>query len=511
MHMNLQTPPTRKKKLNRYLGIGYITAGACFLFEPYVGIVDILPDCLGYLLMLIGFYRLSDLDDRLNDAAKGMRNLALLGLARIVAMFLAFGFVSPSEQPVFMLLALFTLAGLDCLVLIPMWKNISGGLLYMGSRYDATVMFDRRGLRGKNRTYNMVERYTATTVVFFILHEALAVLPEITVLSHEKGGAELGQGTHYYDFVGLFRVTGMAVSLILGVIWLILTIRFIHRLKGDKPFFERLTEKYRTDVLPCHDMWARRAVRGSMICLIVATALSLDFYLDGVNIVPDVASALLMLLSIWFIRKYAGKNIPAVFATIAYGISTAVTWVLQVKGYIRITDTAHIVYSEYKATFTDAELYTHWHTMVLLQALSAALFILAMGLIIKSLYRMVKRYTGLHAFREESTYAVERSEAIHKLIRKKLIIVLICAGLVALSTLFHWGVVPQLADYYEEVMRPGIQSVNAATTILSSLFMVLTEGYWFVDLAVGAILIGVTVSATGEISDQMEYSYMMND
>ena len=384
--MNLQTPPTRTKKLNRYLGIGYITAGACFLFEPYIGIVDILPDCLGYLLMLIGFYRLADLDDRLADAVKGMRNLALVGLARIVAMFLAFGFVSPSEQPVFMLLALFTLAVLDCIVLVPVWKNISGGLLYMGSRYDATVMFDRRGPGGKNRTYNMVERYTATTIVFFILREALAVLPEVTVLSHEKGGAELGQGTHYYDFVGLFRMLGITLSLILGIVWLILTIRFIHRLKGDKPFFERLTEKYRTDVLPHHDMWARRAVRASMICLIVATALSLDFYLDGINMVPDILAAMLMLLSVWFLRQYAGKNIPAILATVAYGICSAVVWLLQVKGYIRITDTADMVFASYKATFTDAELYAHWHIMVLLQALSAVLFILAMALIIKSLY-----------------------------------------------------------------------------------------------------------------------------
>ena len=46
-----------KKKLTRYLGLSYIVAGACFLFEPYIGIIDLLPDCLGYLFLFLGLYR----------------------------------------------------------------------------------------------------------------------------------------------------------------------------------------------------------------------------------------------------------------------------------------------------------------------------------------------------------------------------------------------------------------------------------------------------------------------
>ena len=504
MPMNYNHTSPKEKKLSRYLGFGYITTGACFLFEPYVGVIDLLPDCLGYLFIFLGLYRLADMDDRLTEALKGARNLAFVGLARIAASFLAFGLVSPTEQPVFMLLALFTLAVLDCIVLVPMWKNFTGGLLYLGSRVDATVMFDRRGFRGKQRISNMVERYTAFTTVFFILHEALAVLPEVTVLSHEKGGADLGTGTRYYDFVGLFRVAGIAVSLVLGIVWLVLTIRFVRRLKGDKPCFDRLTEKYRAEVLPRHELFAMRAVRSSLICLIAATVLSLDFYLDGINIIPDTLAAVLMVLSILFLRRYAGKNLPAMLATVAYGVTTTVTWLLQLK-YFGMNDMAD--------AFRVEELNARWRVMVFLQFLTASLFILAVALILKSLYQMVKKYTGVRAFRDDSTYAAERSEAIHKLIRRKLIGVMICAGLVALSTLFHWGVVPQLADQdiYFLLGINGSQQVNAFTTLVTTAYQIITEGYWFIDLCFGAALIGVTVSATGEISEQMEYSYMMKD
>ena len=156
---------------------------------------------------------------------------------------------------------------------------------------------------------------------------------------------------------------------------------------------------------------------------------------------------------------------------------------------------------------------TRWKMMVLLQALAASLFILAMALILKNLYRLVKRHTGLHAFREDSTYAAERSEAIHTLIRKKLITVMVCAGLVALSALCQWGIVPQLAgqDILFLLGLSGSQTNNLFTTLIITGFQLFTESYWFIDLCFGAALIGVTVSATSEISEQMEYSSMMKD
>jgi hypothetical protein len=40
---------------------------------------------------------------------------------------------------------------------------------------------------------------------------------------------------------------------------------------------------------------------------------------------------------------------------------------------------------------------------------------------------------------------------------------------------------------------------------------ILTDGYWFVDICLGGALVATTVSATSEISEQMEYSYMMKD
>ena len=506
--MNYNFSPVSPKKadrLGKYLGIGLLGAGAVFLFDPFISVLDLLPDAVGYLLMLLGLYRLADLDDRIADACKGLRYLALIGVARLISLFLTFGLVSPNEQPVFVLLILFTLGVLDCIILIPMWKNLCGGLLYMGSRHNATAMFDREGWRGRTCVRNVLERYAACTVVFFVLREVLAILPELTVLSHEKGGAEVGDATRFYDFIGLYRIVGGGVSLLLGVAWLIMTLRLLRKLKSDTSFFEALTHKYRTEVMPRGDLFARRAVKSALVCLMVAAVFSLDVYMDHVNILPDILSAVFLVLSVVFLRRYAGKNLPALIAASAFGAVSAVSWCLQITGYFNQGDLSYILRSD--------ETHLRWQNVLSLESLAAALLLVAVVFILRSLYALVKRHTGVRVFRDDptSTYATDRTEAIHALIRKKLILVGALAGFVALSTIFWWGVIPTIPELDLTVAGGSAQTQNRVDTLLATAYQFLDEAYRFVDLAVGALWIGVIGSAIGEISEQMEYASMMRD
>ena len=385
-------------------------------------------------------------------------------------------------------------------MLIPVWKNFCGGLLYLGSRNDAAVMFDRKSFGGREGSHNMVERYTAASTIFFVLREALAILPEISVLSHEKGGVEVGEATQFYNFVGIYRLVGGCISLILGIVWLIWTIRFIYKLKSDTPFFGRLTEKYRNEVLNRHDLFAMRAVKSSFLCMMVAAVFSIDIYLDGINILPDTLTAVFLILSVVFIRRYTGKHLPALVSSIAYGLVATLTWYLQI-GYFQQSDLTDV--------FRSDSIRERWIHMVLLQALTAILLLTSVVLILRSLYVMVKRYTGLHAFRDDAAYAAERTEAIHIMIRKKIVWVGVLSGLTALSTLFFWGVVPTMPEMDIHISGAGALTNNFLDTSVNTLYQILTDGYWFVDIALSGAWIGVIGSATGEISDQMEYSSMM--
>ena len=56
-----------------------------------------------------------------------------------------------------------------------------------------------------------------------------------------------------------------------------------------------------------------------------------------------------------------------------------------------------------------------------------------------------------------------------------------------------------------------IAALTQVDTLVTTAYQILTEGYRFLDIAFGALWIGLIGSAIGEISEQMEYASMMRD
>ena len=470
----------------RNMGIGCLVAGALFLFDPFVGIFDFLPDAIGYLLIARAFYYLADLDDRLAEARRAALRLSLAGLARLAAMILTFAFVSASEQPVFILLATFSLGVVDLILLLPMWRHIGNGLLYLGSRAGATELLSTHGSR------SACEWYVSVTSVFFIVREVLAVLPEVTVLTHESGGAEWSDGSLYL-YIGIFRLMGCVVSLVLGLAWLFLTVRFVQMMRSDKPFVSALHTKYQTEVAVRHDLFAMRAVKTSLAALVAATVLSADLYIEGVSMLPDPLAAICMILSLLSLRPYTeGKHRLPLFASALYGVFAAASWGMQILylGFNDLTD--------------EALLTARLSTVKTVQTITSGLFVVAFLLILRCLYGLVRRYTGVRPLHDSATLSIERTESIHHHIRRKLAWVGVFAVISALSALVLWTVAPT-AEAIDPLVRPEASGVFALMV-----YDFLREAYWMVDLAFGVVFVILTVHASNEISEQMDYSYLMN-
>ncbi len=480
------------------MGIGCLIAGACFLFDPYIGIFDLLPDAVGYLFIALGLYRLSDLDDRLGEASRAAMKMSLLGVARYLCLFLTFGLISSTERPVFILLVAFVLGVISLIWELPLWRNLGGGLLYLGSRSDATALFDRTRRGDRLHEHTLCERYIHFTVFYFVLRQVLAVIPELTVLTHESGGAD-GYGQSLYEYIGLARMIGMAASLIVGVIWLCKTVGFVRKLKSDKPFFASLHSRYATEIAPRHDLFAMRAVKASLVALSAAAILSLDIFIEGVSVLPDFLAAVALLLSILFLRRYTeGKILPAVVVTGLYAVSSTATWVLQIT---------YLSYSDLRAWSNAADrplLLERLPTVTQLHLVNSALFVAAFVLVLRLLYGLVRRHTGLRALHEGSAYAAGRNQAIHTHIRHKLVWVGVFAVLSAVSALLLWGVIPRL----EAIDLPFKPEGSEAFSIM--LYDFLRQGYWIIDTVIGGGLVALTVHAGNEIFEQMDYSYLMN-
>ncbi len=291
-------------------------------------------------------------------------------------------------------------------------------------------------------------------------------------------------------------MTGYVVSFILGLVWLCKTVRYIGRLKKDTPFIEGLRRKYESEVLSRRELFAMRAIKSALIALAGASILTLDFYIEGVTVLPDFLVAVALLLTLGFLRHYEGTNRPAILAAVLYGVAAVSTWFLQLT-YFDYADIADVL--------RDPALIDRLNMTVIVQAVTALLFLVAFGLTLLAIYRMAKRHTGLHALHEGSTYSAERTEAIHRRIRKKLLIVGICAVLSALSVIIQWAVIPYL-EPLDFIGRP-----STGDALISMLYDLLREAYWSVDLILGGALVAATIHAGSEIFDQMDYSYLMNE
>lgn len=472
----------KEKTLGRWLGMGLILAGACFLISPMMAIVDVLPDFIGYALILGGVYRLADLEERIEEASRLFRRLVILGLVRMALIFFVYGMSSPEEQPTLQLLCSFVLATLDCMALIPAWKKLGAGLIYLATRHDGRAVFDKKYPGSRKKIYEssrtLTEKTTSFTVFFLVTREVLSVLPEFAVLSHEKGGAEAGTGTMLYEYIGFMRqICGMVV-LVLGIIWLIQFIRYARHLARDTAFFDTLREKYEREVLTRPELFARRGVKRALVFMCAALIFSVDFFLDDVCITPDFLMGILLLVGLLLLRKYTKGETwrVAAVATVAYIPISAIEWLLQMS-YLNLTDT--------RWAYRDADIYDRWTVMLLVRLVSLAAGLLVLFLILRVLKNVIRQYTGFSVTARDSAEPNARVAETHRALTRGLWIAFGGAVVAAVSSVVYLYTLP----------------VASGT---------LWEVWIFVDALAPIISAALFIYATAQIFRQIDYKYMLS-
>ena len=98
------------------LGIGWLIPGAIMLANPVIAFYDILPDCIGYLLLCISLFRLADLNSSIADALKRFRTLIWISGGGLLMQYYIYHVLSkvpkinPHEIPTTILLCAFAYA-----------------------------------------------------------------------------------------------------------------------------------------------------------------------------------------------------------------------------------------------------------------------------------------------------------------------------------------------------------------------------------------------------------------
>ena len=456
-----------KKKSNNIIPWSYIAVALIFLFNPNIGLVDILPDFVGYLLLVIALSRVAAIDDRISAAHALLVRLVYITLVRFALLFITFSVIPFTDRATSMLLFSFVCDVLEVMALVPAMIKLSDGIFYLSERHGGEAAY----LRARRTNKTVTEKARNTAVVFAVAKAFFGTLPEFSTLSAHEGWNETAWG-RMYQYIGMFRVIGIVFSLIFGIIFLCRTLKYLSLLKKENEFLKRLSAVYDKEISERPDYLARRASSVAFGFFIASAVLTLDFSLDGYNIIPDVLSAVCMLAGLLTMRKYIKHwKIPAIFATMCGVVSligTVIEYIFAGKYYIYAID-------------VDPETYNFYVGICLVCLVSAVIFAATVITLVKgTLHEMIDKYTGFSMTTDDTYDPSEKVKQLHIALKRRSIILIVLA------------------------------CISSAVSIAAK-FLVTTTGFlWMISLAVDVVYAVFTFKILSEIKEQIDYKYMLS-
>ncbi len=445
------------------LGIGLLPIGAIFLCEPTLGgTVDVLPDAIGYLLMMIGLRALADLNDYMENAITLCKRMMIVSACRFLSAFWLFGFCTPKERPVTTLLISFIASVFELIFLTGAFKAMFDGFLYLGSRHDGTAMF---GDKQKNATARMWK----VTLVFIIAKAVVTTLPEFSslTLSSYDDASPL---RFLYNYISLLRTFSVIILIPMGLVWVVCFCRYIRSVLKDEPFLSALTEKYKAEVLPREDIFLRRAIGAGTIILSIGMCFSLDIYIDYISLLPDFLCPIILLFGFVLLKPYIGKNVYFPICAVAHTVTSAAVFFYSIYFYDHFTMSLAL-YSE-KALLA-------YYTFCILKITDSMFFGAMMLSLLPSIRHIIVSYTGFAPLSVANFNREDKLKQVHGMLNKRITLVTVFSIAAALGSILY------------------ILLVRHATFI------------WLVEFSLCLTLVIYLIGTLRAICAEVEYKYLL--
>lgn len=288
----------QNEKAKRYIHIGWLIPAVIILANPVLAFYDILPDCIGYLLLCVSLFRLADLNSSIADALKRFRTLIWISIGGYLMQYYIYNVLSkepklnPQEIPTMVLLCAFVMAVPQIYFALPAWRDLFTGFWELAERHGGEAVFHY----GK-RNSNLCERMRKASGVFIIATSVLSVLPEFSVLTTFEYEVEK-LPFDWYQFVWLFRVSAAMVLTVLFLVWVIRFIRFVLLFSRDTAMMESIEERYVRDILPQSDMLSMRRLRFGIVFLTIGAALTLNVCIEQQILLPSILCAIFTVIGV---------------------------------------------------------------------------------------------------------------------------------------------------------------------------------------------------------------------
>ena len=346
-----------------------IAVGLLFFLNPMRGVIDVLPDFIGCLLILAGLHQPSALVEKLDEARKSFLRLTLVTLLRTAAFFLT---LSVSDASRLMLVTVFSI--LELIFLIPALTQLIDGFVYASMRYGGDAALALKRKKGKSAPVETVDSFKRFSVIFVSIRALCNILPELVALQdNDEIDMEALPLENFYE---LFFWMSAIVCLVFGVIWAIREFRYFSGVAHDKALVSALMGKYKTEIEPNKPLRTTSMMHLARQLLIVLSVFSIHFYLDYEDFIPG------FLFAVIFIALVVLLDAPKLYTAIGFvQIGVSIALLLTRRAFLaenKIVDVAH---------WSDAAI--RYIPVEILTVCAAALAIFSVCMIMKQFQKQV--------------------------------------------------------------------------------------------------------------------------
>lgn len=391
------------------MNVKYIIIGLIFLINPNIEVVDILPDFIGTILIILGINKFADISERGAAAKKALLICTYLNAAKCLSI-LTFLIISASEMTWMLVFTMCFGLG-EAALLCYAFFQLAEGISY-------TAM-----LADKPEIFNRTTAFFGLSTAFICVRTIMSIFPELVYLNTDYGTVESVPINWEFVTLMLYALNVLVVTSF-GIIWYINSRSFFKIIKNEKDYLDALDKQYMDEVGSNRSLLTYRAFKTASLLILLGVLFIITLRLDGIDLLPDFIGAAMFFVAVLRLKKlYPDICKKVMLSSAIYFLLSLGEWVcwFLFSTYHYTTDGALMSFAAIIETkfFSNPDVYTQYILLTVFSFLKTAGAAFCLVTLIPCIKAIIKEHTG--AIAELRSEVTERKTAA---IQKNLFILL---------------------------------------------------------------------------------------
>ncbi|MCQ2431502.1 MAG: hypothetical protein MJ175_02735 [Clostridia bacterium] len=299
-------------------GFGWIAAGLVFLANPLVNVIDILPDAIGWLFMVIGLTRFSYMREDMAAVRHKALILTAVSVLKLLPMAWSLGGASRyplAAEPTMVLTYTFVFSVLELIYGIPVMTELFRILASAGPLDDTRRAVKKSGaLPGR-------------AVRFLILRAVCSILPELVYLRSTEylGDVIYGVVIDIRDYRKYLVVFFAVIAGVAGFVFLIRCLSFLRCAAKNENYRAALDvlAGARAEEMRCRSILERFVL--IFVFFMIGAVFFCHVSVESISFLPDAAGVLFSWIAVLLMKKFIRipkgfllGTVPVFLLTLAY-------------------------------------------------------------------------------------------------------------------------------------------------------------------------------------------------